>query len=110
MNEVTKHRGGLTALMAARFDMDPNMFLSVIKNTVMPSKSTNEEVAAFLMVAKEYNLNPLMREIYAFPKKGGGSSNRLLGLTAGQRSFAAMMTLMELILSMPMMIRESLYP
>ena len=24
------------------------------------------------MVAKEYNLNPLLREIHAFPKKGGG--------------------------------------
>jgi len=58
--------------MAAKFDMDATMFLNTIKNTVMPSKASNEEVAAFLMVAKEYDMNPLLREIHAFPKKGGG--------------------------------------
>ena len=41
-------------------------------SAMMPSNATNEEFAAFLMVAKEYNLNPLLREIHAFPKKGGG--------------------------------------
>ena len=37
-----------------------------------PITGTREELAAFLMVAKEYELNPITREIYAFPKKGGG--------------------------------------
>jgi phage recombination protein Bet len=33
---------------------------------------TREEFATFLLTAHKYNLNPLMREIYALPKKGGG--------------------------------------
>jgi phage recombination protein Bet len=75
-NEVAvtteKRRGGLTALLAARFDMEPAMFLNTIKATVMPSTAKDEEVCAFLMVAHEYGLNPILREIHAFPKKGGG--------------------------------------
>ena len=70
-NEVATKKS-LTGMMAAKFDMDATMFLNTIKNTVMPSKASNEEVAAFLMVAKEYDMNPLLREIHAFPKKGGG--------------------------------------
>jgi phage recombination protein Bet len=33
---------------------------------------SREEKAAFLLVAQEYRLNPITREIYAMPKKGGG--------------------------------------
>ena len=62
----------LLAVMAARYHMEPNTFSNTIRKTVMPSNATNEEFAAFMMVAKEYNLNPLLREIHAFPKKGGG--------------------------------------
>jgi phage recombination protein Bet len=38
----------------------------------MPSNTTKEEFAAFLVVARQHGLNPILREIYAFPKKGGG--------------------------------------
>jgi phage recombination protein Bet len=38
----------------------------------MPTQHTNEQFAALMMVAKEYDLNPLTKEIYAFPAKGGG--------------------------------------
>jgi len=62
----------LTAALAAKFDMEPKIFLETVKNTVMPSNATTEEVCAFLMVAREYDMNPLLREIHAFPKKGGG--------------------------------------
>jgi phage recombination protein Bet len=33
---------------------------------------TREQFAAFLLVAKEYNLNPLTREIFAIPGRNGG--------------------------------------
>jgi phage recombination protein Bet len=62
----------LLAVMAARYHMDTQTFANTVRKTVMPSNATNEEFAAFMMVAKEYNLNPLLREIHAFPKKGGG--------------------------------------
>jgi phage recombination protein Bet len=58
--------------MANRYGMDPQAFQSVIRSTVMPSSATNEQMAAFLMVANEYDLNPVTKEIYAFPAKGGG--------------------------------------
>ena len=62
----------LLAVMAARYHMDTQTFANTVRKTVMPSNATNEEFAAFMMVAKEYNLNPLLREIHAFPRKGGG--------------------------------------
>jgi len=58
--------------MAERYHMDPVMFARTIRSTVMPSKHTDEQFAAFLMVADRHGLNPLLREIYAYPGKGGG--------------------------------------
>lgn len=63
--------------MANRFGMEPQAFEATVRATCMkPDKSgkvpTREEFAAFLLVAKEYNLNPLTKEVYAFPAKGGG--------------------------------------
>ena len=71
-NEVVAKPAGLAATMASKFQMEPQKFMQTIKSTVMPSSATAEEVSAFLMVAQEYGLNPLLREIHAFPKKGGG--------------------------------------
>jgi phage recombination protein Bet len=58
--------------MAARFNLDPTVFLNTVKKTVMPTGVSDEDIAAFLMVASEYQLNPITREIHAYPKKGGG--------------------------------------
>ena len=57
--------------MATRYNMEPAAFEATIRATVTKTAS-KEEFAAFLLVAKEYNLNPLTKEIYAFPAKGGG--------------------------------------
>ncbi len=43
-----------------------------LRATVCKGNVSREEFAAFLLVAKEYRLNPLTKEIYAFPAKGGG--------------------------------------
>lgn len=58
--------------MATRYGMEPAVFASTLRATVVPKETTNEEFAAFLMVAREYELNPVLKEIYAFPKRGGG--------------------------------------
>jgi len=58
--------------LAARYGMEPGKFCETLCATVFPKEGTNEEFLAFLLVAKEYNLNPITKEIYAFPKKGGG--------------------------------------
>ena len=60
--------------MAERYGMELKAFESTLLATVMPSDTqvTREQVAAFLLVAKQYDLNPFTREIYAFPGKRGG--------------------------------------
>jgi phage recombination protein Bet len=69
---ITPARQSLIASMASAYHMEPKAFADAVRSTCMPATASNEEFAAFLMVAKDYNLNPITREIYAFPKKGGG--------------------------------------
>lgn len=75
MNQVatiSPGRQSLIGAMASTYNMEPKAFADTIRSTCLPATASNEEFAAFLMVAKEYGLNPITREIYAFPKKGGG--------------------------------------
>jgi phage recombination protein Bet len=58
--------------MANRFHMEASAFEAALRATVVPKDCSPAQFAAFLMVAKEYNLNPLTKEIYAFPSRGGG--------------------------------------
>lgn len=58
--------------MAERYGMEPTPFEQTVRAICMPATHTREQFAAFLLVAKEYRLNPLTKEIYAFPAKGGG--------------------------------------
>jgi phage recombination protein Bet len=67
-----QRKSSLLEVMASKYHMDPQTFANTVRKTAMPSNATNEEFAAFMMVAKEYNLNPILKEIHAFPKKGGG--------------------------------------
>jgi phage recombination protein Bet len=62
----------LIGTLAAKYNMDPDLFYKTIRATVMPGNATHEQAAAMLMVAHEYGLNPLLKQIYAFPSKGGG--------------------------------------
>lgn len=61
----------VAAKMAAQYGMESKRFVETLKATVIKGGS-NEELAAFCMVASAYQLNPFTREIYAFPKRGGG--------------------------------------
>lgn len=69
---------GVLADMAERYGMVPEAFEATVRATCMPvvrgnvAQATREEFAAFLLVAKEHHLNPLTRQIFAFPAKGGG--------------------------------------
>ena len=58
-------------LMAAKLNIDPDRLFSILKNTVF-QKANDDELGALVLVANEYSLNPLLKEIYAFPAKGGG--------------------------------------
>lgn len=57
--------------MAGRLSVEPDKMLATLKATVFKNAST-EELLALVVVANEYQLNPFLKEIYAFPAKGGG--------------------------------------
>lgn len=63
--------------------VEPDKMLSTLKATAFrlpdkyrsgnwtPQEVTNEQMMALLVVANKYGLNPFIKEIYAFPDKGG---------------------------------------
>ena len=57
--------------MASRLSVEPAKLLDTLKSTVFKN-ATNEELLALVVVSNEYQLNPLLKEMYAFPAKGGG--------------------------------------
>jgi len=58
--------------MADKYGLKTEEFSATVRKTCGMTNASPEEFAAFIMVAKEYDLNPLLKEIYAFPAKGGG--------------------------------------
>lgn len=69
--QLTVQRNALSALTEQLGMTDYEELYGILKNTIMP-KATNEEMAAFALVCSSYKLNPLTREVYAFPTKTGG--------------------------------------
>ena len=59
------------AIMAAKVNVDPAKLHATLKATVFKNAS-DEELLALVVVANTYGLNPLLKELYAFPAKGGG--------------------------------------
>jgi phage recombination protein Bet len=69
----TKH--SLVVTMAKKYGLEPAKFLTVLANTIFPTGGgapSQEQIAAFLVVANQYELSPFIKEIYAFPGKSGG--------------------------------------
>jgi len=64
-------RASALVQMATRLNLDPDKMLATLKATVFKGAS-NEELAALTVVANEYRMNPFLKELYAFPAKGGG--------------------------------------
>lgn len=63
---------GIVARLANLYDMDPGKFADTVKATVFPKgNATNEQLAALCMVAEQYKLNPLLKEVHAFPNGSG---------------------------------------
>jgi phage recombination protein Bet len=72
MSDNIPAKPSLINALAKQYDMDPAEFYRVIKATVMPREATQEQTAAFLMIAKQYNLSPLLKEIHAFSNRRSG--------------------------------------
>ena len=61
--------------LAEKFNLEPGKLMGILKGTVIKPDSngkeaTNEEVAAFCVVAQQYGLNPFTGQIHAFAKGG----------------------------------------
>lgn len=70
--QLAKSTSSPLAIMAAKFNADPAKLLDTLKATVFAAARNNEELQALVIVSNQYGLNPLTKEIYAFPAKGGG--------------------------------------
>lgn len=73
-------RQSLVRAFASRLGVEPDKMLSTLKDTAFrqPGKDgkpgpeiTDAQMMALLVVSNEYRLNPFLKEIYAFPAKGG---------------------------------------
>lgn len=62
---------GALAAMAARIGADPQELLSTLMLGVFKDAKP-AEFQALVITAQEYQLNPILKELYAFPAKGGG--------------------------------------
>jgi phage recombination protein Bet len=74
MNNIATVPAGPSVLitMADRYGMVPAAFEATLRATVVPADASKEQFAAFLLICKEYKLNPILKEIYAFPRRDGG--------------------------------------
>lgn len=68
---IDKKQTSVLARLADKFQLSPDIFLSTIKATCKMGNATNEQFTTFLSVAESYNLNPLKKEIWAYPANGG---------------------------------------
>lgn len=69
-------KSSLVTKFASKFSIEPGKLLTTLKSTAFRQREgsaevTDEQMAALLIVADQYGLNPFTREIYAFPDKGG---------------------------------------
>lgn len=70
-------RVSLVQKFASKFHIEEAKLLPILKATAFKQREgaaevTNEQMAALLIVADQYGLNPFTREIFAFPDKQNG--------------------------------------
>lgn len=78
--EVKSPRLNAIQKLATRLDVSPARLKETLMSTVFKVSMgnnqfrtpTDDEFTALVIVAAEYSLNPLLKQMYAFPKKGGG--------------------------------------
>lgn len=58
--------------LAEDYGMTPDVLYDTLKRTVFSAARNDAEFYSLCLVARQYGLNPLLKEIYAFPAKGGG--------------------------------------
>jgi phage recombination protein Bet len=74
---LPEEKQSLVGKFAAKLGVEPEKMLATLRATAFKTGRndppvTNEEMLALLVVANEYNLNPFLKEIYAFRDQKGG--------------------------------------
>ncbi len=67
---VQPTRRSALAEMANRYQISQDNLINVIKKTVIKGNCTDAEFQALIVVANQYGLNPLTKEIHAFASNG----------------------------------------
>ena len=70
--EKRDRKAGALEILASRYDLTAAEMKSTLVRTVFAECKTDSQFMALVVVANAYKLNPLTKEIYAFPVKGGG--------------------------------------
>lgn len=70
-NRLIEKKDSALTIMAERIQIDPKKLHATLKNTVFKG-ATDDEMLTLVVVANQHKLNPLQKEIYAFPSRGGG--------------------------------------
>lgn len=65
-------RQSILVSMASKYGVEPDKMLKTLKSTAFRGDVSNEQMMALLVVANQYNLNPWLKEIYAFPDQHNG--------------------------------------
>lgn len=71
---TTQGKQSLIAKFGERFSIEPDKLMHILRNTCFKTKepATMEQMAALLIVADQYKLNPFTKEIFAFEDKHKG--------------------------------------
>ena len=68
---TTTSKPSVIRSLATRLEVDPAKLEPMLKATAFSTCRSNEEFMAMCIVANTYGLNPITKEIYAFPAKNG---------------------------------------
>lgn len=73
--EPAAGRRSLVEKFSTKYSIEPTRLMGILKSTAFRLKGggevSNEQMAALLVVADQYGLNPFTKELYAFPQEGG---------------------------------------
>lgn len=82
---MSEQKKSLMTTFANRYGLEPDKMLSTLKATAFKGEVTNEQMAALVLVANQYNLNPFTKEIYAFPDTKSGGIVPVVGVDGWSR-------------------------
>lgn len=73
---AVSENNGLTTRFGEKYGIEPNKMLSTLKATAFKQSDnrpiTNEQMCALMVVCEKYDLNPFVKQVYAYPEKNGG--------------------------------------